>query len=294
MTVLHLNGLSKSYGRVKAVQNLSLDVPKGTVFGLLGPNGSGKTTTMGMILGILNPSSGSYSWFGEAPSAAQRRRIGNLLETPNFYPDLSAIQNLRISCQVKEVDYSHIQRCLEMTGLWSRARDKVGTYSLGMKQRIGVANALLGDPEVLVLDEPTNGLDPQGIAEMRDLIIRVGNEGKTILLASHILDEVERTCSHVAILKKGQLVASGAVSAIIGGGIQIIVKSDDLSLLAAVLEKNPMTSQVQKSDRHVSCLLEEGHSSADLNYALVQQGLKISEIYEQKNTLESQFLEITK
>ncbi len=294
MNVLHINQLTKHFGSIKAVDNLSFDVPKGTIYGLLGPNGSGKTTTMGMLLGILNPSSGSYSWFGEAPDAAQRRRIGNLLETPNFYPDLNAIQNLKISCQVKEVDYSHIQRCLEIAGLWGRARDKVKTYSLGMKQRMGVANALLGDPEVLVLDEPTNGLDPQGIAEMRDLIIEVGKQGKTILLASHILDEVERVCSHVAILKKGKLMASGLVHEIIGGGDRVILKSDDLPLLATALRDSPMTSQVKQAGDRVECLLEDEFDSGDLNQFLVQRGIKIKEIFVQKNTLESQFLEITK
>jgi ABC-type multidrug transport system ATPase subunit len=202
--VLEINNLSKNYGRIKAVDQASFSVEKGQVFGILGPNGSGKTTTLGIILDVIQPSEGSYQWFEEPNSHQQRKKIGSILETPNFYPYLSAVNNLKIVADIKGIDYSDIERVLKVTNLVDRKDDKFKTYSLGMKQRMSIASALLGDPEVLVLDEPTNGLDPQGIAEVRNLIIELGNQGKTIILASHLLDEVEKVCTHAAVLKKGK------------------------------------------------------------------------------------------
>ena len=227
VNVLSIQNISKHYGRVQALNQLTLDIPQGCVYGLLGPNGSGKTTTLGIVLGVIPATSGSFNWFGKPASAALRKKIGTILEQPNFYSYLTAVQNLEITCLIKEVSFSDIDRVLELTGLLERKMSKVRTYSLGMKQRLAIATALLGDPEVLVLDEPTNGLDPQGIAEIRKLILELGQTGKTILLASHILDEVEKTCTHVAILKKGNLLAAGEVEAIISPNDSLVMKAPD-------------------------------------------------------------------
>ncbi|MFB0924859.1 MAG: ATP-binding cassette domain-containing protein, partial [Vicingaceae bacterium] len=210
-TILNINGISKSYGKVKALNNLSLKINQGEIYGILGPNGSGKTTTLGIILDVLNADSGSFSWNEQENSKYDRKKIGSLLETPNFYPYLSARQNLSIVCKIKEVSESEVDRVLSLVDLISRANSKFKTFSLGMKQRLAIASALLGDPEVLVLDEPTNGLDPQGIAEIRTIILDLAAAGKTIIMASHILDEVEKTCSHVAVLKLGNLLTFGPI-----------------------------------------------------------------------------------
>jgi ABC-type multidrug transport system ATPase subunit len=209
--ILSLHGLSKRYGKVQALHNLSLEVQPGHIYGLLGPNGSGKTTTLGILLGITRPNQGHFTWFGAPPSAASRQRIGTLLETPNFYPYLSAVRNLEIVATLKQRGYDRIDEVLRQTGLYDRRTSAISTYSLGMRQRLALAAALVADPDVLVLDEPTNGLDPQGIADVRQLIRETGQRGKTIILASHILDEVEKICTHVAVLKQGVLLAEGSI-----------------------------------------------------------------------------------
>ncbi len=207
MSILTVENLSKSYGRVEALKNVSFSVPEGTVFGILGPNGSGKTTTLGTITDILKPTSGSYKLFGEPTSAASRRKIGTLLETPNFYHYLSGVQNLEIVAEIKQHGKEDIDRVLETVDLTKRKDSKFSTYSLGMKQRLAIASCLLGSPSVLIFDEPTNGLDPVGIAEIRELMKRLYREGKTIIMASHLLDEVEKVCTDVAILKRGELIS---------------------------------------------------------------------------------------
>ena len=186
MNILSLQNISKNYGHIKALKGVSFDIPKGTVFGILGPNGSGKTTLLSIVMSILEPSGGSYTIFNEAPSAELRKKIGTLLETPNFYHYLSAVENLRINCKIKGVDYKDIDRVLALVNLLQRKDSNFSTYSLGMKQRLAIASALLGDPEVLLLDEPTNGLDPVGIAEIRRLIMQLHKSGKTIVMASHL------------------------------------------------------------------------------------------------------------
>lgn len=214
MAILTVENLAKDYGAIKALKGVSFSVPKGSVFGILGPNGSGKTTLLGIIMSILKPTSGSYKLFDEAPEDAHRRRIGTLLETPNFYHYLSAVQNLKINAAIKGRGEEGIDEILQIVNLHQRKNSPFSSYSLGMKQRLAIAAALLGDPEVLVFDEPTNGLDPVGIAEIRGLIKELAKKGKTIIMASHLLDEVEKVCSHVAILKQGTLVASGHVDEI--------------------------------------------------------------------------------
>ena len=214
-TVLTIDNLTKYYGPIRALHNVSFNVPDGSVFGILGPNGSGKTTLLGIIMDILKPSSGNYLWKGQPGSAKMRQQIGTLLETPNFYHYLSGIRNLRIAAEIKQRGEDDIEKVLQLVNLWQRKDSKFSTYSLGMKQRLAIASTLLGNPEILVFDEPTNGLDPAGIAEIRELIKQLNRQGKTIIMASHILDEVEKVCSHVAIIQKGELKATGSVQDIL-------------------------------------------------------------------------------
>ncbi|TXC76061.1 ABC transporter ATP-binding protein [Luteibaculum oceani] len=210
--ILKVNGLTKNFGRKTAVSDISFSIEKGEIFGLLGPNGSGKTTTLGMILGLLKPTAGSISLFGSQDIDAARLKIGALIESTNYYPELSASDNLKLVCQIKGVDQGVIPELLERVGLADEARSRVKTFSLGMKQRMMVASALIGNPELIIFDEPTNGMDPQGIIFIRDLIISLAQEGKTILVASHLLNEMEKVCTHVAIMQKGKFLHKGALS----------------------------------------------------------------------------------
>ena len=213
--VLEIRNLSKSYGRLKALDNFSLNVRKGEICGILGPNGSGKTTTLGILLDILKANSGDFLWFGQMPDEKQRQRIGALLEAPAFYPHLSAVKNLKIVADIKMSNYDQIDEVLDIVGLSERKYSTFNTYSMGMKQRLAIGAALVGNPEVLILDEPTNGLDPKGIAEIRNLILEVGRRGVTILLASHLLDEVQKVCTHVVVLEKGKKITDGLVTEVL-------------------------------------------------------------------------------
>lgn len=291
-TILSTQNLTKHYGRLKAVDNLNLEVKKGTVFGILGPNGSGKTTTLGMILDVVNKTSGDYQWFGEEPTKHQRKRIGAILETPIFYPYLSGIRNLEIVCQIKGVDYQRVEQVLKQVGLFERGEDKFKTYSLGMKQRLSIASALLCDPEVMILDEPTNGLDPQGIADIRELIINIAKEGKTIVLASHLLDEVQKVCSDFAVLKSGKLVYSGSVEDVTKGTVAVEVKAD--SDLTSILESCDFVKSFKEELGKFEVKLQEGHSAGELNRYFFDQGISLSHLVTQHKSLEKQFLEILK
>ncbi|HYC29541.1 MAG TPA: ABC transporter ATP-binding protein, partial [Chitinophagaceae bacterium] len=235
MPVLSLNNITKYYGRIRALNNVSLEVPEGSVFGILGPNGSGKTTMLGIVMDVLRATSGTYRWFGQTPSAEQRKNIGTLLETPNFYHYLSGERNLRIVAEIKGHGLDQIEPVLTRVNLWERKTSKFSTYSLGMKQRLAVASCLLGDPKVLVFDEPTNGLDPVGIAETRELIKNLAKEGKTIILASHLLDEVEKVCTHVAILQRGQLLGSGHVDDVLANEDIVEVGAADIAQLESII-----------------------------------------------------------
>lgn len=293
-TVLNINGLSKSYGNVKALNNLNLQINQGEVFGILGPNGSGKTTTLGIILDVLNADSGTYTWNGQAPSKHIRKKIGSLLETPNFYPYLTAHQNLSIVCKIKQVDESEVDRVLVIVNLSDRKNSKFKTFSLGMKQRLAIASALLGNPDTLVLDEPTNGLDPQGIAEIRTIIKNLASQGKTIIMASHILDEVEKVCSHVAVLKQGNLLTSGSIRQVLNKQEQVYVVANDLSLLKACLGQIEGVSNITSTNNKVYLTLAEGKDSAYLNKCMFDKGIILSELGVQKSDLESNFLELIK
>ena len=293
-TILNINGISKSYGKVKALNNLSLQINQGEVYGILGPNGSGKTTTLGIILDVLNADSGSFEWYGKAPDKNSRKKIGSLLETPNFYPYLSARQNLSIVCKIKEVNQSEVDRVLNIVDLINRAGSKFKTYSLGMKQRLAIASALMGDPEVLVLDEPTNGLDPQGIAEIRTIILDLAATGKTIIMASHILDEVEKICSHVAVLKLGKLLTFGPIQTVLNTKEQVFVSSDNLDILKLTLNQIEGVSDINQVDQRLYLTLSNGLSSSDLNKALFDKGIVLAEIGVKKSDLETNFLALIK
>src|SRR3978361_1164256 len=229
MPILSIEDLSKRYGQVQALKNVSFTVPKGSVFGILGPNGSGKTTLLGTVMDIIRPTAGTFKLFGEVPTGDHRKKIGTLLETPNFYHYLSGEKNLFIAAEIKGKGKQDIPRVLEMVNLAQRKDSPFSTYSLGMKQRLAIASCLLGDPEVLILDEPTNGLDPVGIAEIRQLIKQLHQQGKTIIMASHLLDEVEKVCTHVAILKKGELLMTGSVQEILSNEDTAELGSNDVS-----------------------------------------------------------------
>ena len=292
--VLNINGLSKSYGKVKALNNLRLQINKGEVFGILGPNGSGKTTTLGIILSVLNADNGSFSWNGQEPNKDDRKKIGSLLETPNFYPYLTARQNLSIVCEIKQVSESEVDRVLSIVDLINRSNSKFKTFSLGMKQRLAIASALLGDPDILVLDEPTNGLDPQGIAEIRNIILDLAAAGKTIIMASHILDEVEKVCTHVAVLKLGNLLTTGPIESVLNNQEQVFVAAENLDILELTLSQIDGVSNITKKGNKIAVMLDEGKDSAYLNKALFDKGIVATEIGVQKSDLEANFLEIIK
>jgi ABC-2 type transport system ATP-binding protein len=294
MDILSIKDLSKSYKHVRAIQHLDLEITEGQAYGILGPNGSGTTTTLSIITGIIRQDSGSYSWFGEKPDPAQRRSVGSLIETPHFYPYLNLEKNLRIICDIKGMGYGDIDRVLDIAKLSERRRSRFSTLSLGMKQRLGIAAALLGDPRVLVLDEPTNGLDPEGIAEVREIVIDQVKKGKTLILASHILSEVEKICSHVAILKKGELLARGPVKELLAEDEIIEVACSDNGALRQKLLESPLVKEVETENGMLVLTLGEGVSPADVNAFAFSSQLVIHHMLSRKRSLESQFLELVK
>lgn len=294
MIILEIDRLDKSYGTVHAVNHLTISVGSGQVYGILGPNGSGKTTTLSMLMGIVAPDSGSFRWFGQKPSPLANRRIGALIETPNFYPYLNLEQNLKIVCRIKDINERDIERVISLVGLRERTLSRFATLSLGMKQRLALGSLLLGDPEVLVLDEPTNGLDPEGIAEVRDLIRQVAATGKTILLASHILDEVEKVCTHVVVLKKGNKLAEGKVDSLIEGKDVIILESEEPEKLDSALGQSGLVESFSREGNEYRVVLKSDVKHADLSKELIGQGIVLIRMEVRKNRLEDQFLELVK
>ena len=290
--ILSTDRLTKHYGSIHALNALNINVERGAVYGILGPNGSGKTTTLGIILGILHATSGNFSWFGKGEDDANRKRIGAILEHPIFYPYLSGEQNLRITCKIKGVDEKDIDRVLEIVDLKERKKSAAKTYSLGMKQRLALGSALLGDPEVLVLDEPTNGLDPQGIAEVRALVQKVASMGKTILIASHILDEVEKVCTHVAVIKKGDLLAEGTVAQILTGDTQIEISATDMEKMMQLLQSYPGIKKSVREKDVVLLTVEDTVKPDMLNRYFFENGCTLSHVSIRKKRLEEQFLEL--
>jgi ABC-type multidrug transport system ATPase subunit len=292
--ILSLKNISKSYGRIKALQDVSFDVPDGSVFGILGPNGSGKTTLLGIVMDVLVTNAGSYRWFGHPPTEKQRKKIGTLLETPNFYHYLSAKHNLEIAAAIKQKPVSDIDRVLKLVRLYERKDSKFQTYSLGMKQRLAIAACLLGDPSVLVFDEPTNGLDPSGIAEIRELIIELAAAGKTIILASHLLAEVEKVCTYVAILQQGVLIKSGEVSSALSQEEWLELGSDETEKLREVLDRIPGVKEIIRSGNHFQVFFNTPSPEASwLNRFCFEQGIVLNYLQPRKKSLESAFIELT-
>lgn len=294
MEVLQINNLHKNYGRIRAVDGISFQVNKGEVFGILGPNGSGKTTTLSIITGIIEQNNGDFNWFGKPADKYARKKIGSLIEVPNFYPYLSLERNLIIVADIKEVDHSDIDRVLKVVNLFERKNSRFDTLSLGMKQRLALAAVLLGDPEVLVLDEPTNGLDPEGIAEVREVIKGEALKGKTIILASHILDEVEKVCSHVAVLKKGKTLAYGKVDELLNNDDLLYLEADDMNSLHSELQDCNFVKTLKQEPKQLIVTLNDGFKSADLNKYLFAKNVVLSRLDVRKTSLEMQFLELVK
>ena len=290
-TVLSISNLTKKFSRLTAVNNLSLEVKRGQVFGMLGPNGSGKTTTLGMLMSVINPTSGSFTWFGETPTHHVRKKIGAVLEHPIFYPYLSGQKNLELNAMIKQCPEENIPKVLALVELSDRKDDKYKTYSLGMKQRLAIASALLNDPTVLILDEPTNGLDPMGIAEIRELIKKIAANGKTIILASHLLDEVQKVCSHFAILRKGNLIHCGPVDEVSRGAETIEVRAET-ERLNELLLKFGGTSNIARENGFYNVTLRENFHSKDLNQFLFENGVVADHLVTKKKSLEKMFLEI--
>ena len=293
-SVLSLKGISKNYGRIQALKNVSFDVPRGCVFGILGPNGSGKTTLLGIILDILRPTKGSFELMSHAPSADVRKSIGTLLETPNFYHYLSGERNLRINAAVKGRGLNDVDAVLEKVNLHQRKTSKFSTYSLGMKQRLAIAAALLGDPDVLIFDEPTNGLDPVGIAEIRELIKRLAKEGKTIIMASHLLDEVEKVCTHVAILKKGELLAAGHVDEVLVNEDIVEVAASDMLKLDNALKSLGGFSHINTTENKLQLFYPIGTANLEeVNRHCFNNGITLNHLQLKKKSLEAKFFELT-
>ena len=294
MPVLTVSNLAKNYGSLRALDGLSLSVEQGQVFGLLGPNGSGKTTLLAILLEVIHPSSGSFSWFDGSEGEKVRRRIGALLETPNFYPYLNADQNLSLVAAIKQVANPPLDELLELVQLKDRRKSPFKTYSLGMKQRLALAACMVGDPDVLILDEPTNGLDPAGMVEMRHIILKIAGQGKTIILASHILDEVEKICSHVAIIKKGKLLASGAIGSILSDQPTVEAGATDIEQLFRLLSSTSLATKITRKDNRLILELALGRSPEDLNRLAFENGIILDHLVQKKQSLEVEFLEITR
>lgn len=293
--VLSLSQITKFYGPLRALNQVSFSVPEGSVFGILGPNGSGKTTLLSIILDVLKANNGNFLWFGQPGSPAQRRKIGSLLETPNFYHYLSAIDNLKVTQSISgRGTKGDILEVLKKVNLFERRKSRFKSYSLGMKQRLAIAASLLGDPKVLVLDEPTNGLDPVGIAEIRELIIELRKSGHTIIIASHLLDEVEKVCTHVAILKKGDLLTTGEVNEVLQDEDVVEASASDLNRLAEVLRKFSESISINAGTNTLQILLPKGTANLEqLNRHCFENGIVLNHLLLKKKRLEARFFELT-
>lgn len=294
-TILSINNLTKKFGPITAVDNLSFTIEKGNVYGILGPNGSGKSTTLGIVLNVVNKTEGEFSWFNGTESTHNAlKRVGAIIERPNFYPYMTATQNLELVCKIKGVAADKVEEKLEIVGLLDRKDSKFRTFSLGMKQRLAIASALLNDPEILILDEPTNGLDPQGIHQIREIIKKIASEGTTILLASHLLDEVEKVCTHVVILRKGASLYVGSVDGMNASHGFFTLQSKDLDALEGILNALPQIGNIKREGDSVIAYLNEAMDASQLNKLMFDKGITLSHLVKRKESLEEQFLEITK
>ncbi len=294
-TILKITNLHKKYGKVHAVNNVSIEIKKGNVYGILGPNGSGKSTTLGIVLNVVNKTSGDFQWFDGAHSTHEAlKKVGAIIERPNFYPYMSAEDNLKLVCKIKNIPFTKVSEKLELVGLLERKDSKFKTFSLGMKQRLAIASALLNDPEILILDEPTNGLDPQGIRQIRDLIRIIANQGTTILLASHLLDEVEKVCSHVIVIRNGITLYQGTVDGITANEGFFELESDNLAQLKTALQSFPQIEKIEEDDSKVLVYLNANIEASELNSYLFKQNITLTHLVKRKHSLEEQFLELTK
>lgn len=291
-TVLSVNNISKRYGKIQAVNDLSLEVKKGQIFGILGPNGSGKTTTLSVILELIKANKGDFQWFGQEPTKATRKRIGSVIESPNFFPYLSPVNNLKIVADIKDFGYEDIDRVLTLTGLFERRNTRFKTFSFGMKQRLAIASALLGNPDVLILDEPTNGLDPQGIAQIRELILSVAGLGTTIIMASHLLDEVQKICSHVAVLDKGKKLFDGKVSEVLAVSDSFELSSLKHDALKEAIKLHPAFQSLTEEKDYILVYFKDPVKAEELNELFFKNGIILSHLTERKRSLEQHFLEL--
>jgi ABC-type multidrug transport system ATPase subunit len=292
-TILEINSIKKSYGMVQALKGVSFQIPQGSVFGILGPNGSGKTTLLGILLDVLLADEGSFHWTNYQSPKLARQHIGSLLETPNFYHYLSAEDNLKISASIKQRGHEDIEKVLKLVNLYERRTSKFSTFSLGMKQRLAIGAALLGNPDILVLDEPTNGLDPVGIAEIRELILQLNRQGITIIIASHLLDEIEKVSTHVAILKSGNLITEGPVHDVLSDEEWIEINASNREQLLAFV-KQYAGIKSYKDQQNIQISLHAQQSIEDFSKACFGQGIILNHISKHKRSLESKFMEITK
>ncbi|MFT4942713.1 MAG: ABC-2 type transport system ATP-binding protein [Patiriisocius sp.] len=294
-TILSIENLTKKFGSLTAVDNLSFSIEKGNVYGILGPNGSGKSTTLGIVLNVVNKTTGNFAWFGGNTSTHNAlKKVGAIIERPNFYPYMTAKQNLELVCKIKGVDTTQVQNTLDIVGLLDRQDDKFKGFSLGMKQRLAIASALLNTPEILILDEPTNGLDPQGIHQIRRIIQKIALEGTTILLASHLLDEVEKVCTHVVVLNKGKSLYVGKVEDMNTSFGFVTLQCDSMPALKIILEESPSFESIKEEGAFLVAYLKEEMDATKLNALLFEKGITLSHLVKRKESLEEKFLALTK
>ena len=293
-TILTIENLTKKFGNLTAVDNLSFSIEKGNVYGILGPNGSGKSTTLGIVLNVVNKTSGNFSWFGGDVSTHNAlKKVGAIIERPNFYPYMTAKQNLELVCKIKGVATTQVQKTLDTVGLLERQDDTFKGFSLGMKQRLAIASALLNTPEILILDEPTNGLDPQGIHQIRGIIQKIASQGTTILLASHLLDEVEKVCTHVVVLSKGKSLYVGRVEQMNASFGFVTLQCSDMPGLKKVLEESTSFENIKLDAAYLVANLTQEMDAAKLNAFLFEKGITLSHLVQRKESLEEKFLALT-
>lgn len=293
-TILTIENLTKKFGKLTAVDNLSFSIEKGNVYGILGPNGSGKSTTLGIVLNVVNKTSGNFSWFGGDVSTHNAlKKVGAIIERPNFYPYMTAKQNLELVCKIKGVATTQVQKTLDTVGLLDRQDDTFKGFSLGMKQRLAIASALLNTPEILILDEPTNGLDPQGIHQIRGIIQKIASQGTTILLASHLLDEVEKVCTHVVVLSKGKSLYVGRVEQMNASFGFVTLQCSDMPRLKKVLEESTSFENIKQDAAYLVANLTQEMDAAKLNAFLFEKGITLSHLVQRKESLEEKFLALT-
>ena len=293
-TILTIENLTKKFGNLTAVDNLSFSIEKGNVYGILGPNGSGKSTTLGIVLNVVNKTSGNFSWFGGDVSTHNAlKKVGAIIERPNFYPYMTAKQNLELVCKIKGVATNQVQKTLDTVGLLDRQDDTFKGFSLGMKQRLAIASALLNTPEILILDEPTNGLDPQGIHQIRGIIQKIASQGTTILLASHLLDEVEKVCTHVVVLSKGKSLYVGRVEQMNASFGFVTLQCSDMPGLKKVLEESTSFENIKQDAAYLVANLTQEMDAAKLNAFLFEKGITLSHLVQRKESLEEKFLALT-